>query len=525
MKNQILHILMNDIRHFWRELVLMVAIVIAYGWYTSNHLRDWGFVVMDTGLFSPSQILSLLAPLSFIFVILRVIHAECPVGDHQFWVTRPYDWRQLLAAKLLFIATFVNLPLFTVQFFLLWHGGFWPPRYMSGLLQFQLIWTAFIFLPVTALAVVTASIGQFALAALGVLLYFVAFSELASKIPNSGVSGPWIIPTEISHILLYTAILSVILRQYARRKTAWSRTVLLALGVAVPVLSALIPYRMVIEHMYPVWGSDESLPVHLAFDPAIPTSLKGGFSEKNEVHIKLPLLISGIAEGTKVTESGILVRINSPGGSHWESGWRAGNGVLLADRPNNSETFAMERNFFESVKSVPVNVHLTFALTPAHANQASHVVASPGLFTVPGDGRCSFFPSFHNEAVCFFPPVKEQGILLLRAKTEEITCKPGENTKPLPAGIIAYGSVLQTGGSILNPISANALGLADFGNLDARSFLGSVCPGTPLTIYLAWQYGPQYRTDLEIDGIRLADYKLDDSTDYGADFGIVLPLP
>jgi hypothetical protein len=525
MKKQILHILMNDIRHFWRELVLMVAIVVAYGWYTSIHLQDSGFVVMDTGLVSPSQILSLLAPLSFIFVILRVIHAECPVGDHQFWVTRPYDWRKLLAAKLLFVATFVNVPLFTLQFFLLWHGGFWPPRYMSGLLQFQLIWTAFIFLPVTALAVVTASIGQFALGAFGLLLYLVAFGELVSKIPNSGVSGTEIIPTGISLILFYTVILSVILRQYARRTTAWSRTVLLALGAAVPVLFALIPYRMVIAHMYPVPGSDKSLPVHLAFDPAKPTSLKGGYSGKNEVHIKLPLLVSGIAEGTKVIESGILVRINARGGSHWESGWRAGRGELLANRPNNSETFAMERNFFERVKSVPVDVQLTFALTPAHANQVSHVVAGPGLFTVPGDGRCSFSPLSPHEAVCLFPPVKEQGIILLSARTEEITCRPGESAKSLPVGIIAYGSVLQMGGSFLNPISASVLGLADFGDIDARNFLGSVCPGSPLTMYLAWQYGPGYRADLEFDDIRLADYKLDDSTNYGDGFGIFLPLP
>lgn len=185
----------------------------------------------------------------------------------------------------------------------------------------------------------------------------------------------------------------------------------------------------------------------------------------------------------------------------------------------------MERSFFERVKSVPVNVHLTLALTPAHANQVSRVVAGPGLFTVPGDGRCSFSPLSPNEAVCFFPPVKEQGILLLSARTEEITCRPGENAKPLPAGIIAYGSVLQMWGSILNPISASALGLADFGDLDARNFLGSVCPSTPLTIYLAWQYGPGYRADLEFDGFRLADYKLDDSTDYGDGFGISLPLP
>jgi hypothetical protein len=522
MKNQILHIFKNDVRHFWREIVLMIAIVVAYGWHTSTRSQESGFFAMDIAFSFSSQILSLLVPVSFIFLIVRAAHAECPVGDRQFWVTRPYDWRQLLAAKLLFVASFVNLPLFVLQVFLLWRGGFWPPRYIWGLLLFQLVWILFIFLPVGMLAVVTASIGQFVLSVLGVLLYFIAFGTLIIKIPNIGVSGTDVIPERITLILVYAAILAVVLRQYARRRTAWSRIVLLGVGAAVPVLFAVTPYRTIIAHVYPVPGPEMPLPVKLAFDPAKPASLKGGYFEKNKVHIKLPLLVSGMAEGSKVTEGGIFVRIEAPGGPHWESGWTGGYGELLADRPRDSETVTLERDFFERVKSVPVNVHLTYALTPARAKQVVHIVAGPAPFTVPGDGQCLFSPLARNQAVCFFPPVKTER-MLLSAKTEEITCKPGENAKPLPAGTIAYGWVWQVGSFGLNPVSAIALELSDFGDLDVRNFRGGVCPGTPLTIYAAWRDGPRYRADLEIDGIHLADYKLDDSPDYGGGFGVMVP--
>jgi len=118
--------------------------------------------------------------------------------------------------------------------------------------------------------------------------------------------------------------------------------------------------------------------------------------------------------------------------------------------------------------------------------------------------------------------------MLLSSKSEKITCKPGENEKPLPAGIIAYGWVY--GYSLLgaefgiNPVSTRELELSDFGELKVDRSRGGVCPGTPLTIYTSWpwQDGPSYRSDLEIDGIRLADYKLEDSWEGGA-FGVAVP--
>jgi ABC-type transport system involved in multi-copper enzyme maturation permease subunit len=525
MKSQILHIFKNDVRHFWREIVLMVAIVVAYAWNTSSHSQESGSFFFDIGFSFSSQILSLLVPVSFIFLILRAVHTECPVGDRQFWVTRPYDWRKLLAAKLLLVFTFINLPLFILQVFLLWRAGFWPPRYLRGLLGLQVLWVAFVFLPAATLAVVTVSIGQFVLTLLGVLLYLIAAIALVSKVPNIGVEGAAGIPGSLSFIAVYAAFFLVVLWQYARRRTVRSRMVLLGLAAAVPILLAITPYRTIIARVYPAPAAGQALPVRLAFDPAKPASLKGGYPEKNRVHIKLPLLVSGMVEGSMVSEGGRMESIQAPGGLRWESRWEGGYGSVLANRPHTSETITIDKDFYERVKSVPVKIQITFALTLSRATEVDHVVASAAPFAAPGDGRCSFSPLARNKAVCLFP-VKSQ-VMLLSAKSEEITCRPGDNGKPLPTGIVAYGWVwgfpLLGAEFGINPVSARELDLSDFGELKVDRFRGGTCPGTPLTIYTAWQDGLRYRSDLEIDGIRLADYKLDDSPDYGGGFGVSVP--
>ena len=66
--------------------------------------------------------------------------------------------------------------------------------------------------------------------------------------------------------------------------------------------------------------------------------------------------------------------------------------------------------------------------------------------------------------------------MLLSAKSEEITCKPGENDKPLPTGIVAYGWVwgfpLLGAEFGINPVSARGLELSDFGELKVDRLRG-----------------------------------------------------
>ena len=77
--------------------------------------------------------------IGWFLLIVRVVHEEVLASDRQFWVTRPYEWKKLLAAKVLFLVVFVNLPLFIVQMVLLSKAGFQAnrePRLGSSIFSF-----------------------------------------------------------------------------------------------------------------------------------------------------------------------------------------------------------------------------------------------------------------------------------------------------------------------------------------------------------------------------------------------------
>src|SRR6266536_3025901 len=102
---QALHIFGKDVRYLWREICLVLGLAAIFAW-----TNPWWMTIL------------LLAAMSYL--IARLIHAEAIPGDRQFWITRPYRWKSLLAAKLLFMLTFVNLPILLAQFGIVAAGGF-----------------------------------------------------------------------------------------------------------------------------------------------------------------------------------------------------------------------------------------------------------------------------------------------------------------------------------------------------------------------------------------------------------------
>jgi hypothetical protein len=149
--NQVWNIFRKDARHHWLSIATSLALLLAFAWFD---VRSWSRfdgalatgMATDVLFFFGSQMLpglvNVLLPLSWIFLIVRVVQGELLVGDRQFWVTRPYDWKQLLAAKLLFVLAFINLPFLCMGAFLLARAGFPPTHYLVGLLWTQLLWTS-----------------------------------------------------------------------------------------------------------------------------------------------------------------------------------------------------------------------------------------------------------------------------------------------------------------------------------------------------------------------------------------------
>ena len=525
MRNQVFHILRKDIRHHWGEIALSVAIIVAYAWHevtpsTTTAYALYGFSFL-------SQTLPLLLVVAWAFLILRALQAECLVGDRQFWVTRPYEWKKLLAAKLLFVLVFVNVPLLILQGFLLLRAGFPLASYISGLLWLQLLWVLILILPVATLATVTASTGQFVLAVLGVVLYLIANSALSRWVPNAGVSGAGSVPAALEGVVLVGASVAAVVWQYARRRTTQSRVLLLAAAVAAgPIIMFATPYRTLIAHTYPRATTGQQLPVKLASDPAKPTSHEGGYPEENKVHVRIPLLVSGVENGSRIHVDGMAESIRANGELQWNSGWHVSALVFLANRQHAQVNVTIGRGFFERVKSIPVKVHISFALAPTHARETIRFVAQASKFTVPGEGRCSLSPIVPDEVLCVFP--LKTPFLLVSAKSDEITCVPRQNETALPTGTTLYGGTRGDRGSSpadfgINPVHLVPLSFWDWGEVNVRNYRPRVCSGTPLTLFANWEDSQRFRSELEVDGIRLVDYQLNDSLEGSTGFGVSVP--
>jgi len=100
--NQILNIFRKDTRRFWPEIVLSLVITAAFALiYPVQWLPGTGERVRELQYLA--SVFTGLVPVSWWLLIGRVVHAETLVGDRQFWITRPYEWKKLLGAKVLFL--------------------------------------------------------------------------------------------------------------------------------------------------------------------------------------------------------------------------------------------------------------------------------------------------------------------------------------------------------------------------------------------------------------------------------------
>ena len=130
--SQILNIFRKDIRHHWPEFNVSLALLIAY---TADQPRQWAHRPPPAHI--PEFLLNSLPVLlvvTWLFLIVRVVQDEMLVGDRQFWITRPYEWPKLLAAKLLSILVLVHFPLFLAQLLLLSRAHFPITSSVGGIL-------------------------------------------------------------------------------------------------------------------------------------------------------------------------------------------------------------------------------------------------------------------------------------------------------------------------------------------------------------------------------------------------------
>jgi hypothetical protein len=226
---RILAIFRKDVRHLWPQAVLLVVLMALSAaldpTYSGIRVPYYEFFAI------------LILPVACWLVIVSAIHEEKLPGDRQYWLTRPYSWKELLAAKLLWIAVFVNLPLLLCHLAVFLAVGLPLSEQWRPLLWRQVFFTAFYILPAAALASITRTIGRMVAAALlvaaGIMLFGGAFEMLVRR-PMMTLQSSGYVATTVRAALLFGGVSAILALQYARRRTA------LATGLTAALAGALL---------------------------------------------------------------------------------------------------------------------------------------------------------------------------------------------------------------------------------------------------------------------------------------------
>jgi len=214
------HIFKKDCRYLWREIILLLVLAIAFCFAMGDILEGIGAVAVA-------------------FVLARLIHAEAIPGENQFWITRPYHWQSLLAAKVIFIVTFVNLPVLTSQSLILFVRHFPIGAVLPGLLWTQVLIFFGLALPIAAGAAMTSGLVPFA----GIVLPLVFLAAVA---PNGRFPLPFSWILNVIPLIAAIVVCPLILYWlYHARRTQLSRITANVVFVTVVLLTYLVPWTTI----------------------------------------------------------------------------------------------------------------------------------------------------------------------------------------------------------------------------------------------------------------------------------------
>lgn len=502
--NQVWNIFRKDVRHHWIVIVASLALVAAFVWV---EIEEWailgdriygvsagaGFVIFGIlgGLAVP------LTPISWMFLIVRDVQDESLAGARQFWVTRPYDWKRLLLAKILFVLAFVNVPYFLAQLYLLSKAGFHPFAYLGGLLWLQGMWLLLLLLPTAALASVTRSIGQMLLGLLFVALFAIGLSTLASAIPNSEFGGP--VASMYFPLALGTAV-AVILLQYSLRRTSQSRWIIASLCAMLVLVLVATPYRRLIARAYPPARADFPLQLKLMGAP-----YKVHYELRDRVPIPITFSLSGLPKDAMVEWNGYILALSNATGQHWDSGWQSRSTIFFPDEKMMGTGITITKDVLDRLKSSPMSADLLLGFT-AYRDQNQRPFTIPsGEFTQPDLGYCSVGPGAIPGLSCRIA-LRRPHFLMVSGEEAASTCPLSKDQLPAAPGQMARAYI--RGGDSpadpgLSPVQTEGVTLWD----TSSNRISGLCPGTQVTLSNPEEAG-RARIEVHIDSAWFDRYLL-----------------
>ncbi len=382
---QALHIFRKDVRRFRYELAVTAALTAAFAWSHVAAGAHWQPDVSRPVMLA--YLTSVLLTLDWWFLISQLVQEESLAGDRQFWITRPYRWRHLLVAKLLFVLAFVNLPLFVAQLTILAAAGYQPWAGIGSLLWMQLAVAVILLAPAFALATITRSLAHFSIS----ILCLIAASYVTLAVLQSGgidVSGAaW--PSQTTAALAaFAGGALMVFWQYTHRRTKTS--IVAGLGTLSVTCFLYVGLPTVAQDAIRSAGFYHPEEPAISISPAPGmTPSYGQSSTPGFVDIVLPVIVHKVPEGLVAWPRTTNVTIAEPSGPRWSSGkartWTSPFQPAAGPATQSFSHVTVPREFYAQIQGTPVTMHVAVDL-----NLGTRITKLlPGRRTpIPGGGFC-----------------------------------------------------------------------------------------------------------------------------------------
>ncbi len=378
---QTLHIFRKDVRFLWPNIITVLALNAAFCW---GHVDPPWLVSGVGGADSTLIAITFFLVLSWWFLIASAIYKEPSAGTDQFWVTRPYSWKSLLAAKALLIVGFISIPLLVSDMVILFAHGFAPSS--ASLLARQIEFAGILILPVAALATVTRHLAQMALTILAVALSFVFMQA-------SGHVGRMWGPTElyldwIIVAILFVGGLAASVWQFAQRRRLVACGVLLAgagLWLALPRFNLTSASIAIASH----WP-----------EPGDVRAVRLCCADVDRNAQWFPIRIGGVPAGMTAEPNLLEVNIYAPKGAAWNSGWISSDVTADPNRvawlrfvsdvaAGDSLAMTIGRQLTDRFRPSAATVRVSVAMTIYRIGPTVSLTLDGRPHSIPGIGTCS----------------------------------------------------------------------------------------------------------------------------------------
>lgn len=504
--NQIFHIVRKDFRHNWPAILISVGVVIAF---VVDQPRHWTNQTLHNIVFNRVlEAMPFFIILSWAFVIARIVQDETLVGDRQFWITRPYEWHKLLAAKLISIVLFLHLPLFVAQLVLLKMASFPVLRSIPGLLLIHLLFAVLIVMSVLVLASITSGVGQAALALLIVFLIMGGIAALDSYLPNNDLTD---FASGINVILYVLGAVSVILFQYLYRRAFFARLIVLGTIALIVLVLVATSYSHLTENSFPLPTKDHPLPAQLFFDKTLSFQASDGKNpgfRTDTVQLEFPFQLKEFAGNTILQIKGVKLDLEMPNGERWSSRWENHSDDVVSGRSRMWPSINMKRELFDRIKNGPVSARLSLAIAVYDLGTGSNLPMKDGHLSLPGGGRC--MNDMSEDALHCFAAVNGPKRFFIMADLPGPSCHIMQEQAMLPWAVspAAYMN-LSTGDSpdaSFSPVVKFDITLRRSHGYEDQEIKLPICAGTSLLASRP-EFRYRIRTEIDLGDIVLQRYR------------------